>query len=56
MVWYLVTHPLVFPTRWTLLVVTLGGAPMCLCGAGVGIMERSYLDALKMASSQTIPY
>ena len=38
MMWYLVTHPLVFPTRWTILGVTLGGAPMCPCGVGVGFM------------------
>ena len=41
MVWDKGLDPLVVPTRWDLLGVALGGAPVWLCGAGVGFTERS---------------
>ena len=41
MVWYGGLEPLIVPTRWALLGVSLGGAPMWPCGAGIGFTERS---------------
>ena len=40
MVWDVGLEPLVVPTRWALLRVALGRAPVWTCGAGVGFTER----------------
>ena len=41
MVWYRGSDPFVVWTRWVLLRVTLGEAPVCMYIAGVGFTERS---------------
>ena len=41
MVWDGGSEPLVVPTRWTLLGVTLGGAPAGPSSGGVGFTEKS---------------
>ena len=41
MVWDGGSKPLVVPTRWALLEVTLGGAPVCPSSGGVGFTEKS---------------
>ena len=41
MVWDRGSEPLVFLTRWDLLVFALSGGPVWPYGAGVGFTERS---------------
>ena len=41
MVWYGGSKPLVVPTRWDLLGVALGGAPVWSSSGGVGFTEKS---------------
>ena len=41
MVWDGESEPPVVPTRWALLRVALGGAPVWPCGGGAGFTEES---------------
>ena len=41
MVWYRGSEPPVDPTKWDLLGIALGGAPVWTCGAGVHFTKRS---------------
>ena len=41
MVWYRESEPPVVPTRWALIGVALGGAPVWPCGGGEGFKEES---------------
>ena len=41
-----------FPTMWDLLGVSLGGAPVWLCSAGVGFTERSIGRHLRITYKQ----
>ena len=48
MVWDRGSEPLVVPTRWALLRVALGGAPVGPCSAAVGFTERSVGKSLRV--------
>ena len=56
MVWDRGSEPLVFPTRWDLLGVALGGALVWTCGTGVGFTERSVGRRLRVTYEGFLMY
>ena len=60
MVWGQGSDTLVVQTRWDILGISLGGAPMWLCGVGVGFTERSVGRRIQVTyealSADTITY